>query len=359
MKKSILFIAAGALALSACTSSEVIEEGVQSNAIRFQNMVSKESRALTSTDLKNFYVYAYYTLPNKEAEAVGVFNGEVVSRTDLTKNEWSYDNTRYWVPKAKYYFYAYSCDNNTLTSNDNGDPSLDVEGNTVASRVLTISNYRCDVRHQDDLIYASNEGTEGKEPADEGASEPNNKPVALAFKHILSKVYVTFENEFPEGYSIIISNVKFKNIVNFADYNPNSGWSNFKRENISTNVLPYFDLGVDGSNVAVGETKVKTIAGYTIPCQYNNQNVTIEFEIEVTSEVVNDEVTSTTTVLKRVLSGSWKPNWIAGTSYTYNVKINGTAANLEPIVFETAQNIDDWSDPGEGNQIPDISFSAN
>lgn len=58
MKKVLLFSAA-MLALSSCSNTDVLEEGniQQTNAIGFQTLVNKESRALTNTSFKKFWVY--------------------------------------------------------------------------------------------------------------------------------------------------------------------------------------------------------------------------------------------------------------------------------------------------------------
>lgn len=354
MKKSILFIAAGALALSACTSSEVIEEGVQSNAIGFQNVVSKESRALTSADLKFFSVYGYYVTENDNTPVV-VFNGQDVARTDVSKNEWTYTPTRYWVPGATYRFYAYSCEGTEFTA-ATGQASLG-SGNDVAGRALRLRNVICDGSHQHDLIFASNdEGIKGA-----GEETNTNAPVAFTFKHILSKINVVFSSGFPVGYEITVSDVKIKNFNDKGNYNPTTGWANHSESN-QTNSAE-IALTVDGTaNIAAAATdaanvkKVTTGIGYVIPYLYsdaetsNDEAVELEFKVVVKNN--NGE-----SILTNTLTGTWYPKWQAGFTYTYNVTIDGDATALWPIVFETAQNIDDWTNGSTG--AVDMKFSAN
>ncbi|MDE6394660.1 MAG: hypothetical protein K2K77_04890, partial [Duncaniella sp.] len=61
--------------------------------------------------------------------------------------------------------------------------------------------------------------------------------------------------------------------------------------------------------------------------------------------------------LSRNMSGTWKPDWKTGYSYTYNIAITGTATNLEPIVFETKENMNVAG--FEEGSTPPITFSAN
>lgn len=345
MKKSFLFLAVCAAALTACTSEEVIEEGVQSNAIGFQQVVGKESRALTNSNLNNFYVYGYYTKNGFEANPVNVFDGENVKLVD---GAWVYDVTRYWVPETKYYFYAYSCENRAVSA-PNGSAAINLEGDDVKERALNIDGYIANNGHQHDLIFATNDtGIPGK--------EKDNAKVPFTFNHILTRVNVVFSSEFAPGYDIIVSDVKMENIYDKANYDPyaENVWNTPER----TTTAPFINLTVpETANVASAaegenaEKKVTTGNGFVIPVHYTVSSVRLVFDIEVKS--------GETSVLSRTLTGTWQPNWVAGTAYTYNVKIAGTNAALEPIVFETSENmnLDGW-DSGTTTQV-NFTFSAN
>ncbi len=344
-----------AVALASCTQTDVLEEGVQSSAIGFENAVSKESRALTNTSLNKFYVYGYYTQAGLEGNPVSVFDGEPVSLAD---GSWGYTNTRYWVPGATYYFYAYSCENNAVT---NASAGLDLEGDNVAERALTIDGYTANSSHQHDLIFATNDnGIIGK--------DTDNAKVAFTFKHILSRVNVKFTSEFAAGYDIVVKDVKLENIVDKGNFDPaGTTWSGFSRTveqteteatqillsvpadgNVASKAIPASE-GVEG----VAEKTVTTGNGYVIPVQYQNSHVRLVFDIEVKQG--ND------VMLARTLSGSWQPKWVAGMGYTYNVKISGDAANLDPIVFETSENmnLDGWNTGNTDAVEMNFNFSAN
>ncbi len=354
MKKSIYFIASCAVALASCSQTDVIEEGIQSNAIGFENIVSKPGRAdLTKTSMNKFYVYAYYTKANMTANPVNVFDGEEIS---LSGDTWGYANTRYWVPDATYYFYAYSCQNSAITS-ANGTLGMNLNGNTTDARALNISDYICNDSHQHDLVFASNTGIVGKDKAEEGASEPNNKKVGFTFKHILTKVNAEFISQFAPDYDIVISDVKIVNMYDKGDYNSSKNeWGGAERtvddKTVTLAVSATNNIATADPDATKAKT-VKTAAGYVLPHEYSESWVRLEFKIEVKQG--ND------VFLSRNMVGSWQPNWKVGYSYTYKINISGTAANLEPIVFESKDNmnIDDWTNGNEDAEKIDFNFSAN
>ena len=355
MKKVLSLLAVGAFAFTACTSDEVIDESfAQTNAIGFESTVNKNSRAINAkADLNTFYAYAYYITEGQEANPISVFDGETVSLNGTT---WGYTNTRYWVPGGKYYFYAYSCENRAITSS-NGTPSMDLEATDKSGRALKINDFLCNNTHQHDLLFASNDGgIDGNEKAD------GNAKVGFTFKHILTKVNVVFSSGFAPGYEIEVSNVSIRNIRDKGSYNSKATtpWGTPVRvlnEN-DEDYVPFINLSVPAENIAAvanGEVAAKTVttgAGFVIPFAYTGADVRLQFQVNVKNE--NGE-----SILNRVLTGSWKPNWVIGTAYTYNVKITGTTTDLDPIVFETSENmnLDDWT-TGDTDTV-DMTFSAN
>lgn len=364
MKKSFLFLAVCAAALTACTSEEVIEEGVQSNVIGFQNVVSKNSRAISSKDdLKTFYAYAYYTTEGQEANPISVFSGEPVTLKD--DGTWGYTNTRYWVPDGKYYFYAYSCENKAIAS-AYGTPSMNLDAVGVNGCALRINEFICNNTHQDDLVFATNENMVG------GAKGKNEK-VAFTFQHILTKVNVVFSSGFAPGYNIEISNVKICNIRDKGSYNSKATnpWGTPTRilKEGDEDYVPYIDLSVPSNAKATAAkpavpavgtepavpaqpaVNVTTGDGFVLPFAYSQADVRLQFEVNITN--ANGE-----SILNRTLTGEWKPNWVVGTAYTYNVKITGSTADLDPIVFETSEDMNLGWGAGDTNEVK-MTFSAN
>lgn len=329
MKKHLFSLAVSLMALTACTSEEVTDiSETQSNAIGFENVINKNSRAEVTGDLtKNsfdmFMVYGYYTKENISTP-IQIFNGVPVKKVN---DKWGYDGVRYWIPKCTYYFYAYSCADIAL-SPDKGSPTLTLTNeSTPDGRALSIMNYLCDNRHQHDLVYAENGPIV--------ATEKENKAVSLAFKHALCKIKAIFTTDFPDGYTVKISDVKIDEFYNLASFNTrNKSWSGFSEETGA-----YINLAVDDKNNTItnaANSKVETSEVFIIPTVYpSSEWVKLHFTIELSK---GKEV-----VLERNIYGTWSPNWEVGKIYTYNINITGSSAGIEPIVFAAAQSLDDNS----------------
>ncbi len=337
MKKSIYFLAAGCvLALSACTNEEVVQESArQSNAIGFQSAVGNATRGIDAENpLTSFNVFGYYTKPSFEANPITVFDGDKVTGSGST---WSYGTTyRYWVPGATYYFFAYSCENSSLT--DNGTPSMsfDDDGNVSVG----ISGYKCNNDHQHDLIYAVNdEGILGK--------ESGNEKVPFNFKHVLSKVKVKFVSQFAAGYDLAISNVRLQNVYGTGDYDPNADdvWTATGAQTGSVNLKAGANMTASAKTDDAAAKDAVTAEAYVIPHEYKNNVVTISFRVDIT----NGE----TAVMSRVFTGTWKPNWVEGNAYTYTINISGATASLEKIEFGD-MNVGTWTETNG----PTLTFDA-
>lgn len=343
MKKYLFLLALGVMALSGCTSSEVIdEESIHSNAIGFKNVVNKSSRAvegdLTATTFDNFLVYGYYTKEGAAAP-IQIFNGVSVTKAKNSegKDEWTYDGKRYWVPNCTYYFYGYSCADVAL-STGKGRPALTLTNeSTVDGRALTILDYLCDGTHQHDLVCAENEAIIAK--------EANNPQVSLSFGHSLCKIKAVFTTDFPEGYQLKISNVKISEFDNYADYNVGTGiWSNHKMKD-----APYINLAIDENKNVVSNTtgsSVETSEIFLIPKIYNSaEYVKLHFTIEVSKDGQS--------VLTRNINGTWSPNWEKSRIYRYNINITGSTAGIEPIVFAASQKLGEtsWDTSTEVNMV--------
>lgn len=347
MKKFIFPLAISALALVGCTSEEVVNEGLQSNAITFTQVLNKDSRSLSSMDdFNSFYVYAYYTKGADLNTRFNIFNDTQVNKDG--EGNWSSKLQRYWVPDANYSFYAYSCDNLQIAP-DFGGPSLGKEDGVFRLN-YTVHNVG-GVSH--DLVMASATGIKGK--------ETGNLPVPFQFKHILSKINLRFINEFPEGYKIEITNVKISQFMNTGSFTASNNssdnvigsWSNAKYDGGTTNT---FALNtIETNTLSKPQDEVITSECYLIPHHYTESDnpVKIQFQIKVS----NTQLTTDQTILSNTLSGSWHPNWRLGTQYTYTVKLSGNEAGMEPISFNVS--VDDWNNPGQDNQPEDINISID
>lgn len=333
MAKRLIYLAAAAFALTACTSEDVIDDvkTAKNNVIKFENVVNKPSRAdITSETLSHFNVFGFYTMPGNDQKAHQVFyNIDVDKKVVDGETTWDYESKygeRYWVPGAKYYFYAYSCDNKIISEDmSHGiNYTFDMDGEKDANdRVLGIQNYVCDNVHQHDLVFATNNtGIIGQDYG-------NNTNVALQFKHILSKVKAQFTTEFPDEYQIVISDLSIVDICDKGNYDYNSKWHDVgKTDDAKALVLP----------VPAGEFMVKNTGAedpmsiatnpvYVIP---NNSEVALQFTIDVYIGADRTEK-----VMSKTLTGKFTPTWQEGYQYVYNVVINGTTTQMDVIVFTT------------------------
>lgn len=356
MKKQLFYLALGAVALSACTSEEIVDVSKQSNAIGFENTVLKQSRAdaqqgdLTVENLDKFLVYGFYTKENQVANPIQVFGGDAVTKQG---SSWTYSGTRFWVPDATYSFFAYSCADVAL---DNKYGTVGLELNTTgADRQLHISNYRCDASHNHDLIYAQAKEIKAL-PKTEANPNPNAN-VSFQFEHVLTKIDAQFTSEFSADYDVVIKDVRITNFRNVGNFIKTSGWSDVRRQEENTTMQMEFPT-TDGTGVAnsaqTQANKPKTGYYYVIPYAYQFSDVQLTFTIELykgTGRTKDD------LVLSRNMEGHWSPNWQQGYYYTYNVTLTGSVANLQPIVFEVAKDMNSWT-PGTSTAT-DITFSAN
>lgn len=355
MKKSVFLLAAGAIALTACTQSEVVEEGVQSNVIAFKEVVGKNTRAIDNSNFTNFSVFGYYTKGTDKNTGVSVFNGDEVTKSGAGSSaKWEYTSTsRYWVEGGNYRFFAYSCDNNSVKSPD-GTASMNLGNLRTGDPVFTIADYICHTSENGDahdlIVAYNNETTEAK--------AQGNGLVSMKFSHVLSRLNIEFESGFPAGYEIKISDIK---LINYCDqgtysYGADHVWSDQKRSKKS----PEFTFKTVGGNVAKADaspTKVTTDAAYVIPFAYMSANVKIQFAIDVTNPSLPADKQ---TILSTVLVGDWQPKWVSGTTYTYTVVISGDNTGMEKIEFTVnpETGVSGWATPGTDNQAQEIKFNV-
>lgn len=318
MKKAIFMLAVGAMALTACSDTEVIEEGVQSPAIGFNTNVGKNSRAIDNDNFAQFFVYGTYKMPTT-SNLVQVFDGEEVTKSE--KGEWGYTNTRYWIDGATYTFAAYGVDGGILPGN-NAQANFG-----TADGFLNLAQIEVDgaTGHQKDIVYANSGSVLGL--------ETNNPSVALAFKHILSRLDFTFKSGFPAGYTAEVTNVRLVSVRNTGRFMGQTlSWTDVDRT-VDVTSVPAISLQFDETEIS--ETKSITSGyAYVIPFEYKVKNVGIVFNLDVKNG--NGEA-----VYGKEVSAYWAPRWAGGNTYSYTIILNGQAAGLDPIQF--TGSVVDWA----------------
>lgn len=347
MKRSFFYFAASALLLTACTSEDVVDDvAVNGNAIQFETVVNKPTKAtdLTMQTLDQFKVYGFYTMPDNPRKAHAVFDNTSVKNDGTGK--WTYDSEqRYWVGGATYYFYAYSCGATDELSSTYGTFNLDInddgvtgDGKDVTERTLEIDNYICDSSHQHDLIFASYTGYT--------ATEGTNDPVNLSFKHVLSKLTANFTSKFPAEYEVIIKNVSVRNVRNEGDYKFSKGWENVTRlegtplvylQNTELEKNPDPALAVSNKKIGDYQMSVQTNSAYVIPFEYQAKDVNLYFQVDV--KYGNEYI-----IKNKALTATFQPTWKEGFSYMYNIEVSPENIHMGQIEF-TVSVIKDWDAP--------------
>ena len=210
--KKVIFALAAVVALAACSQEDVIvaDKGA---AIGFDTFVGKATRVddktLTTGNLKNFAVYGAVTNTVNGTPATAlIFNNVEVANEGIDNDElnsdWKYKGTQYWIAGATYDFAAvapYSCGK--------------VDAFNATTKTTTIKNFTNDA--VTDLLYAQ---------VATGAAS-GNEYVKFDFRHVLSKVKFSFENQYlSDGTTIRVREIVLKNAhkTATATLNANTAW---------------------------------------------------------------------------------------------------------------------------------------
>lgn len=355
MKKSIFILAAATMAFTACTSSEDLEQSIAQaqSEIGFSSIVNKESRALSNANFTKFWVYGSYTT-STNATPVTVFNSVDVSGTVGTPDSWTYTGVkRYWIEGANYVFDAYSCDGNALSGH--GTATYD---NVDGRKTLTLNKVIVNDKYQHDLVYSRAKKADGTDVF--VGQKTGNERVPFEFKHILSKVKITFVNEYPEGFKVKVSSVNIEN-PRFRGTWDGKEWTGQDRlETDAADAKPktiQIPLTVDETleiGTAANDNQLASSEIYVLPFNYTVAALQLNFTITVLDE-------NGSKVLETPLKASFTPTWEPGYAYNYVAHISGSNSGLEPIEFTTSgfgEN-DGWSDGSTGsvNFVFDTSFT--
>lgn len=342
MKKIFVAIMVAAT-LVACAKEDVISQN--NEAIGFkQAFVDNSVRSvvdpsLTATTLTDFAVYGF-------VEGAVLFDGTRVAKvgsaneitnTDLTKTDWKYEGTQYWIAGANYNFNAVAPLTNGGWTKTNA---------TKDATTLSFTN-----NGTTDLLYAY---------ASQQGEVSGNEAVAFTFRHTLSKVKFSFTN----GYVASNATIRVKNIQIVDAYetanvvlDAASTWSG----QAGTLVLNFGNAAVAGANVDEAIEQNKTVESYNelllIPgagatdatvtnaddstTTYNDA-YTIKFTVEL---LVSDELVATYphTVYTTFVPEAGKSYDIAATITPENID---PEHQQEPIEF-TVTAVGGWTEKEE------------
>lgn len=329
MKKSFLMLGVAAMALASCTQNEVVEYA-ENRAIQFDAFVNNNTRAgiteIGNTGaLTEYYVYGYHS------DNVPVFENVKVTSAGVEKSA-------YWQQNKIYNFAAYSDGNAKLTSG----VSFAAKTNTLTISDYTPNNSRDLVAAVADELTCSNPQTQ--------------EEVELSFKHMLSQVKFTFNNDNSRSYTMKISDIKISNAIK-------TGTGTLVGNSVATWSGSLTGEGVEAYSFDgledIAEDGTHSTACLVIP--QNNADLKVTF-----TATFWDEGSSETQPIKKgqfvaslkynnsdSVTGTEASKWTAGFRYNYTVTINGDDINdtqnpgtLYPIEFEVTE-VSDWGDASQ------------
>ncbi len=335
MKKVLIAILTIAT-LASCNKDDVTHAGSKGHAISFDTITTRANTTLS--DITGFKVYAQeskevgdYTQTQGEVEYEHILDAEEVTRPNNTSNEWTYENTQYWVNGLTYHFFAvYPVDLDTEIYQDGYQ--------------LT---YSTPVEANEDPLYAYY--SEYIEP-----DQVDFDPVSFRFGHILSKVRLEIKqdmvkNQYDKFYvkSIQLSNVKKSGVLTTSPYNHTGSWyfdnsklsflNNYVEE---VNKLGY-ELGADKTLKPWGEDG-DGLHLIPQPIGLKEMELVIEYVYVQGDKDGNLSAPEDKTIRTSIPAGEWQP----GITYTYNAVLYQD--NL--IVFKNIA-VEEWGEPLTGGTI--------
>ncbi len=335
--KKVIFALAAVVALAACSQEDVIvaDKGA---AIGFDTFVENSTRSvndpsLTAATLQDFAVFGY-------VEGATLFNGIKVARTGINNDElesaWKYAGTQYWITGAKYNFNAVAPFNGgwTMTTADKDATNIEFINNGTT-----------------DLLYAKTAEIEGQ--------AENNAMVAFNFRHALSKVKLSFANQYnATNAKIMVKNIKITDpyktakavLTTAANWSDQATATDFKLNfgdatddvattNVKENAAAAFGFGTTLESY----NELLMIPGAGATTQTINDVVSNVYTITFVVELYQGESTTPIKTYDHTIYTTFAPE--AG--MRYNLKAVITPENIdpnhqqEPIEF-TVTEIKDW-----------------
>lgn len=352
MKQNYLFAGLAALALTACSSDQVLDEN-RGDAINFHVAAPLSTRATptTTANLTTFKVTAY-------AGTKQSFDETATKNTAGT--QWNTAATHYWPQNdSELFFYAYAPASVTATFSDT---EKKIKNFSPASAAAS----------QVDLVFAQNKG---KKSTNETSGVP------LLFKHALSQIVVQAKNARHADMKVEILGVKLAKIGENATFTfpttataastASGSWTAptskvfyyIGKENASEAVT----VGQNATNLMFGAGSwmlvPQQLTAWNIKADANNNNE--GNYLSVLCRISQKNADNTYTQLYPATAGKFgfsavpiNTLWEAGKKYTYTLNFfggnnGGGAGNQDP------SNNDPTKDPGTKNPNVDETPGKN
>ena len=349
--KKVIFALAAVVALAACSQEDVIvaDKGA---AIGFDTFVGKATRvddpSLTTENLANFGVFGTVTntVANEDNTAL-IFNNVKVTGSNLVDgagySTWTYEGTQYWIAGAKYNFAAVApktvkvndVDTDVYTNASYAVTSSVVDDKKVYTGTTTLS---FENNGKIDLLYA--EATAEGKAGSGDAERPANGKVAFTFRHILSKVKFSFENQYlSTGTTIRVREIVLKNAHETATATLNAGtaWDEHAGE-LSIAFGNATGAQTDTPEAIAQESEKESFnVRFIIPGKKHEYIVSFKVDVLYGETVIK--------TYEHTASVTFTP--VAGTAYDIKTVINHTNIDpenkQEPIEF-TVTEVDAWDE---------------
>lgn len=216
MKKVFLIGLAATAMITSCSNDETVEVASQ-KAIGFESFVDKATKVdkdLTNTTLTEFAVYG---IAYNNTSTIKVLGNEKVSRpttvtdisTDAGNTTWTYTSKQYWNKGYTYWFSAIAPYGGNWTFGEATDSYYGFATPSATSghigRTLKFDNSSATgAKGLQDLIYSEVDA----EAASSHPSTSSNENVKFTFKHLLSRLKFTFNNNVGDQYILKVTDIK-------------------------------------------------------------------------------------------------------------------------------------------------------
>lgn len=318
MKKSLYLGALALLTLASCASEETVE-APKGNAIDFgKAFINNSTRAgedVTTANISKFFVYGYM----KNFSGV-VFAGQEVGKNDA--GAWTYSPLAYWTPGNAYAFAALTTlDGVTFTP-----------GETFPTADAAFGNIEYDNNGERDLAYAY---------AFQDAAASGWNKVNFTFSHLLSRVKLTFKNDFTTPNStfditdVVVSGDYTKGSIDLST----STWT----PTAASNTAVYTYAMTNGTGVAITGSTVSDYF-YFMPVAEGTYTITFKVQVYQNGVKVTDEPVEKTATVKVKLEN--------GNSYNLTASLTETVVNPDatPIEFDVTK-VNDWTDATDNGTV--------
>ena len=347
MKKSLIILAAAAIALAGCAKSEVLKIA-QDRVIGFEPFVENQTKAVNditdgSGDFMEFYVFGEKATKNSSDEYVadGALYLDHVKVTG-GKGNWTYSPHVPWIANSRFRFAAYANGKGDGTSTAamlanvafrpatgvNKNWGLDITGYTVSDKDLIVAV-------PDEKIV--------------NAIETSPASVGLTFKHALAKVIFQFRytaNTSNENLTLEILPFSFDAYktgncgITFTGVDDNTTIGARWTQTGSAAAYNFFEQ-VGGKNQTWTSGNIQSEL-YVIPQLNSGINIA---NITINTKNANGEITNTTTYDNVSLKITDHADWLPGYVYRYIADI---IPGEHYIHFTTS--VTSWIDEDNRNQ---------